>query len=392
MRGKDVKSKLAMLLLGDVGTHKSEIALQSTMLKRPDGKPMRVLYIDCENGSIVDRLGRFEKAGVNLDNLEIRYTQSYNKVIELVDRVANKEDWYEEDDNGEETDTVRLDSDGKPFRPDFIVVDGMKILFDSRQATYLSSSSKRAKLRAIQKEMDKLNKEVTIEGAKLEPSDYQRLNFDGSKLIIALVGSGANFVVTCFAKPEMENDPTTTEKDSFGNPKKRPTGKIINEGFKGMIEYCKTIMVLSTDEFGEVKGRIQDKDRTEIFASGTVIENPNLLMWQKAISKDTLVIHNKVDESVSDDSNKMILNENPNAKARLEQIDKEDAPVKEPEPKEEPKETVASLVATIDRLMGASGSDQRKSNVSKLKTAGKGNYKKLTDMNALKEYIKILSA
>ena len=40
----------------------------------------------------------------------------------------NHEDFYELDDEGNETDDIVLDADGEPFRADAIVVDGTSIL------------------------------------------------------------------------------------------------------------------------------------------------------------------------------------------------------------------------------------------------------------------------
>lgn len=52
--GGAVQSKIQMILFGAPFTGKSTLALQSAYLKRPDGKPFRVLYIDPESGSIDD--------------------------------------------------------------------------------------------------------------------------------------------------------------------------------------------------------------------------------------------------------------------------------------------------------------------------------------------------
>lgn len=383
MRASKLNSKLAMLLLGDVGTHKSELALESTKLVREDGKPMRVLYIDCENGSIVDRLARFEREGVNLDNLEIRYCQSFDEVMELIKHVTDHDDWYEENEDGTETNEIRLDADGKPFFPDFVVVDGMKMLFQSRQQTYLARSTKRAQLRTIEKEMSGLKKEVTINGAKLEPTDYQQLNFDGANLTMALVGCGCHFIITCFAKQQMMDDPNGGINE-FGGKKQIPTGIEIPDAFKGIREYCKTTMVLTKelDNDGNVniKGTIQDKDRTEVFPQGSVIENPTLLAWQKVINKATIVIPNKMAEASNKEANKMVEKENPGASVKLDRADEHEQASGESE--------VVSLKKKIEELMGTG--EARKESIAKLKANKLGNYAKVTDVNVLKEYIAIL--
>ena len=48
------QSKLAMILFGEEGTGKSSLALQLSYFKRPDGKPFRILYIDNENGFLIE--------------------------------------------------------------------------------------------------------------------------------------------------------------------------------------------------------------------------------------------------------------------------------------------------------------------------------------------------
>ena len=72
--GGAVQSKIQMILFGAPFTGKSTLALQSAYLKRPDGKPFRVLYIDPESGSVDDYLPALEANGVDLQNIYIVYT------------------------------------------------------------------------------------------------------------------------------------------------------------------------------------------------------------------------------------------------------------------------------------------------------------------------------
>lgn len=122
------ESKLGMILYGKPFTGKSTMAMQLAYFKRPDGKPFRVLYLDPESGSIDDYLGDLEANGVNLENIYIVYTQSLGEVRQYIAKVKNNEDFYELDDDGNETDDVVVDADGEPFRADAIVVDGTTIL------------------------------------------------------------------------------------------------------------------------------------------------------------------------------------------------------------------------------------------------------------------------
>lgn len=305
-KGSQANSKLAMLVLGDVGTHKSEIALESVKLKNPDGTPMRVLYIDVENGSVDDRLERFAKDGIDLNNLLIVYEQSFDEINKYIKMAKEHEDFTIEDEDGNEE--VILDASGKPFHPDMIVIDGMKLLYDARQQVYIERSKRRATNRANKNEnISALEARVIKEGAKLEPTDYQALKMDGVNLILNLVGSGCHFVVTAFAKKEMVEAPELG-KDNFGNIRKKPTGNIINEGFAEQTKYAKTILVMDVDDFGEVIGTIERKDRTEVFQAKEIIKDPHLTMWQPAIDKTagkTIVIENKIDENIDKDVNKL---------------------------------------------------------------------------------------
>lgn len=123
-----IQSKLGTILFGEPFTGKSTLASQLAYFKRPDGKPFRVLYIDPESGSIDDYLEEIENNGIDLGNIYIVYTQSLGEVRQYIAKIKNNEDFYEIDDDGNETDTVVLDADGKPFRADAIVVDGTTIL------------------------------------------------------------------------------------------------------------------------------------------------------------------------------------------------------------------------------------------------------------------------
>ena len=122
------ESKLGMILYGKPFTGKSTMAMQLAYFKRPDGKPFRLLYLDPESGSIDDYLGDLSANGVNLENIYIVYTQSLGEVRQYIAKVKNNEDFYELDDDGNETDEVVVDADGEPFRADAIVVDGTTIL------------------------------------------------------------------------------------------------------------------------------------------------------------------------------------------------------------------------------------------------------------------------
>lgn len=90
-KGGAIQSKIAALIWGEQGTGKSTLALQSMYLKRPDGKDFRVLYIDCESGSVDDYADNLWEDGLKEDNLYIVYSQSLSEVREYIRRAANRE-------------------------------------------------------------------------------------------------------------------------------------------------------------------------------------------------------------------------------------------------------------------------------------------------------------
>lgn len=318
--GQAVRTTLGMLLLGDYGTWKSSIALESLKLQIPEvvgkktiSRNSRVLYIDVENGSVDSYLKDYEDNGYNLRNIYIVYTQSFNDIQELVKRVKDNDEFYEFDENGEESDEIYLDSDGKPFCPDVIVIDGMALLYHAKEEQYLKLSEKRARVKmAEDKDASSMKKQVAIEGADLEFKEYKKLQFDGNRLIMDLIGSGKHWIVTCFAKDETKEELGLNGKaikNKMGQVQKIRTGNFIPEGFKDLVKYCKTVLYLYEDEeTGDIKGLIQRKDRSRMFQQNDVIESPSLTMWQPFLSsnldKAVLSIANTMDESINKDLKK----------------------------------------------------------------------------------------
>ena len=146
--GNAIQSKIQMTIYGEPFTGKSTMASQFAYMKNPDGSPFKVLYLDPESGSIDDYLGTMKANGVNPANIWIVYTQSLTEVLDYISRATNNEDFYEIDDDGNETDTVVLDGDGKPFRPDAIVVDGTSVLNLTTKQGIIEFSKKRANVKA----------------------------------------------------------------------------------------------------------------------------------------------------------------------------------------------------------------------------------------------------
>lgn len=273
------QSKLGMILYGEQFTGKSTMAIQLAYFKRPDGKPFRVLYLDPETGSIDDYLGDLEANGINLENIYIVYTQSLGEVRQYIAKVKNGEDFYELDDDGDETDNVVLDADGEPFRADAIVVDGTTIFNLTTKQGLVEFSKKRNKVKADKDGLVGDARLVKIEGAGMELKDYQTINFKGQDLILDLMASGVHYIVTA-----RETDEKETIKQSDGSTMSVVTGRKIPDGFKGMTYNVKTEIRMYRNEEGTVCAHVK-KDRTHTHEDNSVIEDPTLLDWQSVIDK-----------------------------------------------------------------------------------------------------------
>lgn len=273
------QSKLMMILYGESFTGKSTLAYQLAYFKRPDGKPFRILYLDPESGSIDDYLVDIKASGVNLENIYIVYTQSLGEVRQYISKVKNNEDFYELDDDGEETDDIVIDADGDPFRADAIIVDGATILNLTTKQGLVEFSKKRNKVKADKDGLVGDARLVKIEGAGMELKDYQTVNFKGQDLILDLMASGVHCIVTA-----RETDEKQQIKLPDGNTSSVVTGKKIPEGFKGMDYNAKTVIRTFRDENGTVCAHIV-KDRTHVHSENEIVEDPTLLDYQSVIDK-----------------------------------------------------------------------------------------------------------
>ena len=295
------QSKIGMILYGEQFTGKSTMAMQLAYFKRPDGKPFRILYLDPETGSIDDYLPELEANGVDLDNIYIVYTQSLAEVREYIAKVKNKEDFYELDDEGNETEDVVLDADGEPFRADAIVVDGTTILNLTTKQGLVEFSKKRNKIKADKDGLVGDARLVKIEGAGLELKDYNTINFRGQDLILDLAASGVHYIATA-----RETDEKQSVKDADGKITSVATGRKIPDGFKGMSYNAKTVIRMFRNEEGQVCAHVE-KDRTHVHEDNTTIEDPTLVDWQAVIDKTAgrkeFVVKNDLTKSVETEQN-----------------------------------------------------------------------------------------
>ena len=295
-KASKTQSKIAMVLYGEQFTGKSTMAMQLAYFKRPDGKPFRILYLDPESGSIDDYLPDLEANGVDLGNIYIVYTQSLGEVQSYIKKARNGEDYYELDDDGNETDEVVVDADGEPFKPDAIVIDGTTILNLSTKQSLVEFSKKRNSVKAKAQGLVGEERLVKIEGAGLELKDYNTINFKGQDLILDLMACGKHFIVTA-----RETDEKISVKQADGSVTSVATGRKKPDGFKDLGYNAKTVIRMFRDEDGQVCAHVE-KDRTHVHEDNAILVDPTLVDWQSVIDKTAknkeFIVKNSLVQSV----------------------------------------------------------------------------------------------
>ena len=295
--GSSIKKKLGMVIYGDPFTGKSTFASQFLYMHNEDGSPMKVLYIDCESGSIDYYIDEIQAKGGNVDELYIVYTQSLGEVLNLIDKVKNHEEFYVIDEDGSESDEVVLDKSGQPWHPDAIVIDGISVLSSTVKQGLVEFSKKRARVKADDAGLVGDAKLVKIEGAGMELKDYNSVKFKQANLILSLISSGVHWICTA-----READEKIYEKDAEGKQVAIPTGKKIPEGFgKDCIYNAHTSIRFSRDEYGDIVA-VCDKDRSGVHP-GETISNPQLTDWQSVIDssvgKKEFIVKNDLASAVA---------------------------------------------------------------------------------------------
>lgn len=296
--GSAIKKKLGIVAYGEPFTGKSTFASQSLFMHNEDGSPMKVLYIDCESGSIDYYIDDIQARGGNVDELYIIYTQSLGEVLNLIDKVKNHEEFYVMDENGDDTNEVLLDKSGNPWTPDIMIIDGISVLSSTVKQGLVEFSKKRAKVKADDAGLVGDAKLVKVEGASMELKDYNAVKFKQSNLILSLISSGIHWI--CTAREASEK---VYEKDSEGKQISVDTGRKVPEGFgKDCVYNAHTSIRFTRDEYGDVIA-ICDKDRTGVHMAGEVITNPQLSDWQKVIDssagKQEFVVKNDLASAVA---------------------------------------------------------------------------------------------
>lgn len=382
-----IQKKLNFLCFGEPFTGKSTFASQFAYMHNEDGSPMKVLYIDAESGSVDNYLDEMESNGVDLANIYILYTQSLGEVLDYIDKVKNNEDFYEIGEDGEELDTIVTDAEGKPFRADAIVIDGVSVLYTAAQQGLLEFSKKRARVRADDNGLIGDQKIVAIEGSSLEMKDWGALRYKGANLCLALLGTGVHSLITC-----READEKETVKGANGQFTSVPTGKKIPEGFKDLDYNTHTVIRFYRDEDDTVIADVI-KDRSGVHPKEKVAD-PTLLDWQVVIDgnkgKSKFVLNNNLDTAVATEQEIYSAEVMSNAAKSMSKSEMEKAKVsvQEDTSTDNASELQNSIKVAITKLSPV----QKKEMQTKLKDSGLPTaFNKVTDANILKQIIDIVS-
>lgn len=375
--GNKVKTKLGFVIYGEQGTWKSSLCLDFMKFKTEIGRPFRVLYIDAESGSVDSYLDDLEAEGIDIQNIYIVYTQSLSEIREYVHKATNNENYYELDEDGEETENVILDGDGNPFKPDAIVIDGTTIINLASQQGLVEFSKKRASVKADKDSLIGDARFVKIQGAGMELKDYQTLKFDGHDLILDLLASGKHFAVTA-----REVDEKQTVKTNDGKITSIATGRKMPEGFKDLRYNAKTVLHTFIDDNGTVKAVVENKDRSKVHMQNEIIDNPTLLDWQSVVTnnkdKKDFVLHNSLEDSVVKEEKKYVAD----AKAIDNKTNNKNDDSESPESYHKKiTEAIAKLPVVKKRSLQT---EVKKKNLPL-------DYTKLTDIEKLKVYLEMVS-
>lgn len=383
------KKKLNFLCYGDTFSGKSTFVSQFSYMHNEDGSPMRVLFIDAESGSIDMYLDEMEANGVDLRNIYILYTQSLGEVLDYIEKVKNNEDFYEIDEDGDETDIVITDAEGRPFRADAVVVDGVTVLHTAVQQGLLEFSKKRARVRADKNGLVGDEKLVAIEGSSLEIRDFGNIKFKAANLCLSLLGTGVHSAITC-----REEDEKVSEKGANGQFTSVVTGKKIPSGFKGIDYNMHTVVRFYRDEDNNVMANVI-KDRTGVHPN-EILEDPTLLDWQVVIDgnkgRKDFVLKNSLDTAVDTEQEIYSAEIMSNATKSMSKSDMEREKAKSANVNSELDNRVAELQSQIKALVNGLSPVDKKTVKEKLTKANLPTaFNKVTDVEVLKQIFTIVS-
>lgn len=385
------KKKLNFLCFGDTFSGKSTFVSQFAYMHNEDGSPMRVLYIDAESGSIDMYLDEMEANNVDLRNIYILYTQSLGEVLDYIDKVKNNEDFYEIDEDGEETDIVVTDAQGRPFRADAIVIDGVTVLHTAVQQGLLEFSKKRARVRADNNGLVGDEKLVAIEGSSLEIRDFGNIKYKAANLCLALLGTGVHSAITC-----REEDEKISVKGANNQFSSVATGKKIPAGFKGIDYNMHTVVRFYRDEDNNVMANVI-KDRTGVHPN-EILDDPSLLDWQIVIDgnkgRKDFVLKNSLATAVDTEQEIYSAEVMSNATKSMSKSDmeKEKEKAKSANAEDESDNNVAGLQSKIKTAINGLNPVEKKAMKEKLTAANLPTaFNKVTDVEILKQILEIVT-
>lgn len=385
-RGGQIQSKLGFLIYGNKGTWKSSLAAELGDMLNEKGEKMKVLYIDTENGSIDDLLNQKAAEGIDVSNIYVVYTTSFEEVADFVKQAksANAKTPIMNryvDDSGKAVNEPLTNEDGSYFIPDAIVVDSLSVLYDSQVQAITQFSQKRAGVRANRNGLVGAEKAVAIEGAGMEIKDYQTLDFRGKELVLDLMASGKHFVVTAREKAVKKS-----VKGENGQIQMVDTGEVVPQGFKQVDYNVKTVLHTQVDEDGTVIAIVEDKDRTRVKNQGEIIQSPSLLDWQGVVTnnvdKKEFLVKNSLQEGIEKEIEYQVKSVVENSGGM---IDESDFDTKLESLKTEMKDIINNLRANKDKTVMSRLSKLYDDNNVKEKNPDK--YKDLESLQKVKDMV-----
>ncbi len=372
-KGGSAKNSIKVAAYGKQGTRKSNFLADFAKMTNEDGSPMKVLYLDPENGSIDGfALDRLMEEGVDVDNIYIVYTSAYDEIEEYCDRAIKGSYFYEIEEEidretgetewneafGDEDKLIR-DAAGNPFVPDAICLDGITVLADEVGDAAINLSEKRAAIRADAKNKTADEKEVMIGTAGLEFKDHSKMKQRGKKLIYRLLKTTDKHVgITLRAKDEKK-----MEKNGKGEMVLTATGREIPEAWAFILYDVYTVVHTYNDAEGNTYGIVEDKDRSGMFEPGTELTGSELSVasWQEVIEKNK---DRKVNVSTKARDYDDVIHDNETAYQKMvgEKV--------EVKPDKKDIDDLPSLIAKCEELKNNLPSTKKRSLKSKLEKAG----------------------
>ncbi len=381
-QGINVKKSLKYFIYGQQGSRKSSRCLDFARMKTEEGKPFRVLYLDCETGSVDFFLEDLEAEGIDTRNIYIVYTSSYDELEQYSNKAIANEDLYILDDDGNETDDIVLDSEGNPFRADAIVIDGITVVADNVQQAALNLSEKRASVRAKVNGLIGDEKTVAVETAGLEFKDHTKIKTKGKALIRNLI-TGTDKCVAITGRDKVEK---IMQKDSKNQMQLVATGERVPESWDFIRYEVYTVIHTYVDlETGETYATIENKDRTGVHMPNERLEEGwTLLDWQKVITnnkgKKAMVSLDSFEKTIEKDEK--MYEKTSDMDVKVENVNQNNDIVETPETyHKQIKDAINKLPAVKKRTLATS--------VKKEGLPMK--YEELTDIDQLKKYLEIVT-